>query len=167
MSKISEEAINSKMMASLQACARDAMTVLKIAEPAADPKAVIEAIDAFVFAWQKGNRPSPDVLAAEDAPWIMGSLWGEQLVARFGWEWKGITFHEHGNSKAAGVLSPDRSLAVYPIHFLMGCFQNPAVDATIALSFNMLEAGLAAGPTVKPEDYFNLMDAVHRIVPRD
>src|SRR5581483_6866349 len=166
MANISEEEINPKMMGSVKACAQDALKVLGITE-GTDPKAVVEAIDAFVYAWQKGTRPSPDVLADEDAPFIMGSLWGEQLVARFGWEWKGITFHDHGNSKAVAVVSPDRSLAIYPLHFLMGALRDARVDATIALTFNMLDAGFPAVPNLQPRAYVNVMDHARRIVPRD
>ncbi len=62
------------------------------------------------------------------------------------------------------MLSPDRALAVYPIHFLIGCLQNPGVDATVMLSYNMLDAGQIPDPP--PGTYFNLMDGVHRLIPR-
>ena len=75
-----------------------------------------------------------------------------------------VTFHEHGDSTAPAVLSPDRSLAVYPIHFIMGCLQDSTVDTTILLAFNMLYADTVGDTT--PGSYFNLMDGVHRIIPR-
>src|SRR6185312_2908912 len=88
-----------------------------------DPKAVVTVIDAFVYAWQGGNRPPKKIVDPEDAPFALGSLWGQQIVRSFGWEWGMITFDQHNNTKAPGVLSPDRSLAIYPIHFLMGCLR--------------------------------------------
>lgn len=165
MASISEQKIQPDTFASIQSCARDAVDLLDIGDKASDPQAVVEAIDAFVYEWQKGQRPPPDILDPEDAPFVLGSLWGEQLVKRFGWEWAMMVFHEHGDSSAPGVVSPDRSLAVYPIHFLIGCLQNPDVDATLALSYNLLDAGKIG--KMDPGQYFNLMDGVHRIVPRD
>jgi hypothetical protein len=132
--------------------------------PDDDPATVVAAVDAFVYAWQCGDRPPQSVLDAEDAPFTLGAVWGEQLVRRFGWEWRMVTFHEHGDTTAPGVLSPDRSLAVYPIHFVMGCLQDSTVDTTILLAFNMLAAKTISDTT--PGSYFNLMDGVHRIIPR-
>lgn len=132
--------------------------------PDDDPERLVAAVDAFVYAWQCGDRPPASVLDAEDAPFTLGAVWGEQFVRRFGWEWRMVTFHEHGDSVAPGVLSPDRALAVYPIHFVMGCLQDHTVDATILVAFKMLEAGKIASTT--PGSYFNLMDGVHRIIPR-
>lgn len=131
----------------------------------APAKKIIEAIDEFVYRWQKGKRPSKAKLDPEDAPYAMGSLWGQQIVRRFGWEWAMVTFHQHGDSVAPGVLTPDRSLAIYPIHFLFGAMEDSEVDATIALAFNLLEAGEVG--TVNPGEYANLMEGVHRIVPRE
>lgn len=166
MAKISERPVDPDTLSMLQGCARDGLNLLNLAATAAaEPRDVVEAIDAFVYAWQKGNRPPADKLDPQDAPYMFGGLWGEQLVKRFGWQWAMVTFHDHGNSVAPGVLSPDRALAVYPIHFLIGCFQNPQVDATIALSFNMLEAG-SIKRMPPANGYFNLMDGVHRVVPR-
>jgi hypothetical protein len=163
MTKITEKPMSADTASSLTGASRDGLAVLGL-DAAAEPKAVIEAVDQFVFDWQDGKRPPPDKLDPEDAPFALGSLWGEQLVRRFGWEWAMVTFHDHGNSVAPGVLSPDRALAVYPIHFLMGALKDAGVDVTIALSYNMLEAGNVG--KLKPKGYFNLMDGVRRIVPR-
>jgi hypothetical protein len=142
----------------------DAGSRLLCLSPNDDPAKIVAAVDAFVFDWQCGDHPSESVLDAEDAPFRMGAVWGEQLGRAFGWEWAMVTFHEHGNSTAPAVLSPDRSLAVYPIHVIMGCLQDPTVDTTILLAFNMLK-GDTVGDTT-PGSYFNLMDGVHRIIPR-
>ena len=166
MANVSESAVDPKMLASIQGCVQDGIKFLKLEDKVSDPKSLVAAVDAFIFEWQKGNRPEPEVIDPEDVPYMMGSLWGQQLVDRFNWQWGTITFHDHGNSKAVGVLSPDRALAVYPFHFIVGCCQNPGVDCTIALFFNMMEAGFPAQNAVKPGDYLNPMDGVHRIVPR-
>ncbi len=165
MANVSEQPIDPDTLSSLQGCANEGRELLGLAGKAAEPKTVVEAIDAFVYAWQKGKRPPKKKLDPEDAPFVFGSLWGEQLAKRFGWQWAMVTFHDHGDSVAPAVLTPDRSLAVYPIHFLMGCFQDAGVDATVALSYNMLEAGSIG--KLKPKGYVNLMEGVHRVVPRD
>ena len=124
---------------------------------------IVAAVDQFVYDWQCGKRP-PISWEVDDIPYYLGSLWGEQLVRQFGWEWKLITSHEHGDSKAPGVVSPDRSLAIYPIHFIIGCLNDPSVDATILLSFNMLQESQTNDS--KQGAYDNLMAQVFRIVPR-
>jgi len=139
-------------------------TKLLAVSPDDDPAVIVAAVDACVYDWQCGQKPPESVLDAEDAPFTLGAVWGQQLVRAFGWEWVTITFHEHGDTTAPGVLAPDRALAVYPIHFIMGCLQDSSVDATILLAFNMLKAGTLAPTT--PGSYFNLMDGVHRIIPR-
>jgi len=164
MANVSERPLDPNTFKSTQGCARDAIGILALGKHASDPSAIIEAIDAFVDDWQQGKRPPAETLSEEDAPLVLGSLWGQQLVAQFGWQWAFVTFHDHGDSVAPGVLSPDRSLAVYPIHFLVGCLQDSNVDCTVALAFNMLAAGKIG--KLKPREYFNLMDGVHRIIPR-
>lgn len=142
----------------------DAGSKLLGVSPDDDPAKIVAAVDAFVFDWQCGDHPPASVLDAEDAPFRMGAVWGEQFVRAFDWEWKMVTFHEHKDSTAPAVLSPDRSLAVYPTHFIMGCLQDPTVDTTILIAFNMLAASTIDSTT--PGSYFNLMDGVHRIIPR-
>jgi hypothetical protein len=60
--------------------------------PDDDPATIVAAVDAFVYAWQCGDRPPQSVLDAEDAPFTLGAVWGEQFVRRFGWEWRMVTF---------------------------------------------------------------------------
>jgi len=163
MQKISEQPLRANTASLLQGSAKDGLRILGL-DGSEQPAVIVEAIDKFVDNWQQGKRPSTDAVDPEDAPYAMGSLWGQQLVRQFQWEWGMITFHDHGDSQAPGVLSPKRDLAVYPIHFLIGCLQDPGVDCTVALSFNMLAAGKVG--KLEPKGYFNLMDGVHRIVPK-
>jgi hypothetical protein len=163
MANISEQPINPKTLASLQNCARDGMKLLQL-DATAEPKAIVAAVDDFVYKWQKNQRPAPEVLNAEDAPYIMGSLWGEQVVRQLGWEWAKIIFHDNKDTVAHGVFTPDRALAIYPIPFVLRAMRDPRVDATIALSFNMLVAGKIRN--LKPGEYSNLMPTIGRIVPR-
>lgn len=161
---ISEQPVPDEIMASINGCAADGRQMLGLSE-GADPATLVSAIDDFAYRCQKGDRPPPEVIEDADlARLVLGSLWGEQLVKQFHWEWAQATFHDHGDSTAFGVFSPDRSLAVYPLEFMLGCLQNPDVDVTVMLSFNMLSEGKI--PKMKAKSYTNLMDGVKRIVPR-
>lgn len=164
MPKISAGPIPEETLASIRGCVADALAVLGREFASADPAAVVEAVNEFAYRWQKGRRPPADVVAdLEEARLLFGSLWGEQLVKQFGWDWVQVSFPD--GSSAYGVVSRDRSLAVYPLEFLLGCFQDPGVNMTVALAFNLLVAG--GVPRMPRRSYTNVMDGVHRIVPRD
>ena len=164
MAGISEKPVSPDTLLSIKKCAKTAIRVLGMEPRQSTPSAIATALDEFVCQWQKGIRPNESLLPADDAPLIMGSLWGEAIVSRFRWEWAMVTFHDHGNSIAPAVVSPDRALAIYPLHFLTGCFEDSAVDATILLAYNMLKTGPIGN--VAPSSYRDVMDGVHRIVPR-
>lgn len=163
MSDHTVEEMNPDTAAQLQGAASEGLDVLGL-DAGASADDIVEAIDAFVFNWQRGDRPSGLAVDEEDLPFALGSLWGEQLNRAFGWQWQIVTFHQHGNTVAPGVLTPDHAFAIYPIHFLIGCLQNPDVDATVALSFNMLRESKIPGGEAGACD--NLMERVHRIIPR-
>ncbi len=159
-----DESPDDETMDSIQGCASDALTLLGAHLEGAEPAAVVAAVDDFAHRWQKGDRPpSDEIKDTEQARLLLGSLWGEQLLRRFGWRWARVSFSD--DSFAFGVVSPDSSLAVYPFDFLLGCLANPGVDVTVALSFNMLLSG--GVPAMPPRSYTDVMAGVHRIVPRD
>lgn len=128
-----------------------------------DPDLLIGAIDEFIDNWQNNKRPDLEI-DAEDLPYLLGSLWGEQLVSQFGWQWKAVTLHSNVKATAPGVVTTDRSLVVYPIHFIIGCLADSSVDTTILLSYNMLKAKKV--PSASSGEYVDLMKNVFRIVPR-
>ena len=163
---VTEEPIPENLLRNIKGCAKDALKVLGSKFAKADAATVVAGIDDFAYRWQKGDRPSTKVVEdGEEAHLIFGSLWGEQIVKQFGWEWAKVTFHDYDDSVAFGVFSPDRSLAIYPLEFMLGCLQDPDVDVTVALSFNMLQAGKV--PKMKKKSYTNVMEGVNRLVPRD
>jgi hypothetical protein len=170
MAKMSEEPLSDQplgdeTLASIHNCANDAMSILGPKYASAVPATVVEAVDEFAYRWQKGKRPPADVVEDTDtARLIFGSLWGEQLVKQFSWEWAKVNFGD--GSVAFGVVSPDRSLAIYPLDFMLWCMETPRADVTVALSFNMLLEGRIP-PDATRESYTNLMKRVIRIVPRD
>jgi hypothetical protein len=155
----SEQPVKAETMRLIKKCAADVERLIGIDSRNADARTVVEAINTYASKWQKGERPTD----LEDSQYTLGALWGEQLVATFGWEWTSVTFHEHGDSEAIGVVSPNRSLAVYPFHFLLGCLQDSGVPVTILLAFNMVAEGKI--PQMPAHGYQNLMDGVHHIVP--
>lgn len=128
------------------------------------PGAIVKGVDQFVFDWQDGKRDTAngDTLTDEDLPFCLGPLWGEQLVRDKGWSWVAVKFED--DSSAIGVASADRSMVIYPFHFLMGCVQDPTVDVTLMLMWNMLEGGKLA--SLRPNEMAHVMAQVHRIVPR-
>ena len=159
----SERPVTEAILANVRGCAAEARRALGLAE-GATPGEQLAAADGFVDRWQHGHRPAADVIAAADVPFLLGSLWGEAVVAGLGWAWVQVVFNRHVDAVATAVVSPDRSLAIFPIHFLLGCLDDPAVDCTIALSYEVLAAGGLDGFT--PGGYANVTDCVHRAVPR-
>ena len=125
------------------------------------PDPIVAAIDQFVYARCGGKRSLPDGYDPEDLPYSLGALWGEQLVREFNWTWRNVTTPAIGTT--LGVISPDKSLVVYPVHYLFHCLARPDADPTILLAFNMLSEGKTES---QPNDYRNLMTSVLRIVPR-
>ncbi len=101
-------------------------------------------------------------MAAGDVPFLFGSLWGEAVAEALGWSWVQVVFNRHAEAVAAAVVSPDRSLAVFPIHYLLGLADGAAGagggDCTIRSAFDRLAAGDLDGLT--PGGYANVMDLV-------
>lgn len=62
-------------------------------------------------------------------------------------------------------MSADKSLVIYPIDFVRHCIDDPAVDCTIALAFDMLDK--AEHPRFASCELVDFMSGVHRIVPRE
>jgi len=158
---ISELPVPPDMLEKIKLCAADATRLIGPAAASRDPRVIMAAINEYACNWQKGVQP-PDT-DLEDSRYTLGSLWGEVMVVCFKWEWASVTFHEHGDSVAVGVFPPNRSLAVYPFHFLLGCLRDPGVPVTILLAFNMLTAKKI--PPQAAQSYENLMDGVRHIVP--
>lgn len=162
MANISEEEIGEELLSNFAQSADQAALLLGLSAQASAAE-VVSAIDDFVYAWQKGQRVQ--VSKDDDLSLLLGSLWGQQLTRELGWQWAGVTFHDFEDSKAVGVFSPDRALAIYPLHFVYGCMENSA-PVTILLSFNLLVDGSRI-PPLPANGYENVMDCVHHVVPRD
>lgn len=134
---------------------------------AAEPAAVVKAVDAFVDAWQTARkspikrmlrRGGPDPV---DVALGLGAIWGDALVGQFGWQW--VVLQENGRDWYA-VVSPDRAFAIYPTYFVKACLDNPQADCTALLVYNMLAAGSISG--LPASGYVNVMAGVQRVVPK-
>lgn len=163
---VTETPLPKKTMDHIVGCARDALKVLGPEYKKADPAEVIEAVDDFAYRLQRGKKSAREVVEdAEEARLLFGSLWGEMLCEAFEWEWVQVTNHDEGDAVAFAVVSPKRSMAIYPLDFLADCFADPEKDVTVALAFNMLEERKV--PKFPAGSYTDVMAGVHRIVPRD
>ena len=159
---ITERPLESDMLHNIRGCARDCATELNLDTEALSPAELVKAVNDHLHNWQKQSLPAPESPFKHE-PLILGSLWAEQLVATLKWEWVMVVFHEHGDSEAVAVVSPNREMMICPFHFVFGCMANHA-PVTIALSYNMLVEGSGI-PPLPPNGYENVMDKVHHIVP--
>lgn len=156
---ISEDSIAPHILEGIEGSAVEGASLAGVAidDP---PVKIIAAINAFVSTPPRGSSGPVDNWTDRALP--LGSLWGRQLAHQFGWEWSAVVFHDRGDAKAIGVSNGDRSLIIYPWHFVLGCLENKA-PVTILLSFNMLLAGKI--PAQKSGGYVNVMDHVGHVVP--
>lgn len=130
------------------------------------PAQIVEAVDHYVYKLQKKySNPlirviskKPDVI---DIALALGIVWGNQLVRLQKWQWTCIVSTER---ESYGVASLNRSMIIYPTYFLRSCLEDPRIDCIAALSFNMLAADSI--PKFAENEYMNVLEGVHRIVPR-
>jgi hypothetical protein len=158
--RISEQPVSPDTLLSIKKHARTASQLLGIEPRSSTPSVIAAAVDEFVNQWQKGCRPDRSLLPPEDAALIVGSLWGEAIVSRFRWIWVMVTFHGQHNVIAPAIVSPDRSLAIYPLDHLHECFSDPGMDVNILHSYNSLKT--AATEDHSAGEYCNLMDKLHQ-----
>ncbi len=159
----SERPVSEAVATNLRGCAAEARRVLGLGG-AATPAEAVAAVDGFVHRWQRGDRPRADGVDPRDVPYLLGSLWGEAVVAAFGWAWAEVVFRRHDDTPATAVVSPDRSLAIFPIHHLLGLADDPTADCTVAAAFAEVAAGRPDGLT--PGGFANLMDHVYPVPAR-
>ena len=156
------QVVSEKTRVDIQTCTQNAIAILEVDVSDITPTGLVSVMDRFIHQWQQGHQPV--VCDVDDLSLAMGSLWGEQLVKQFGWYWAEVTFPEHPETPAIGVLSPDRSLAIYPFHFLQQCLKH-AAPVTIRLAFEILLDGSRV-PRIAADTFENVMDNVHHKPPR-
>ena len=160
---ISESPIDDELLGHIQNAAKAGARLIDVDTGQLTSADIVHAVDEAIYAFQKGVGVK--LVDDEDPSLLLGSLWGEQICRELGWTWSGAIFHNHDDSHAVGVFSPDRSLAIYPFHFLTGCLANQA-PVTVELSFRMLLEGSDI-PKLPANSFENVMDNCHHIVPRD
>jgi hypothetical protein len=163
MDRISEHPLSPKISSSFAESNEQGARLVDV-DPTEEPSKIVGEIDGFVDVWQTGKRPTADVIDPRDIPYVLGSLWAEQLIRQFGWQWVELVYHQAKDVKALAVVSPDRSLLIRPIDFLMRCLADPNVDVTIELAFNALLAN-ARWPA-EPGAHLDVMQTARRLVPR-
>ncbi len=156
---ITEQPLDAAVASNLAGAAAEGAKLANISSTAS-PLQIVEAINAFVAKPPSSWFRKVDNWTDRALP--LGSLWAEQMVRQFGWEWATVVRHDQGDSKAVGVFDPSRSLAIYPFDFVFGCLESKSYP-TILLAFNMLVVGKV--PELPARSYMNLMDGVRHVVP--
>lgn len=155
-----ERELNDEEKAFVAESSRDCHESLHL-PPDAIPTAVLESIDKRIDWLQDASDEESNGIDPEKALLGLSTLWGEQLVKEFGWSW--VCFEGAGDMLA--VVSGNRSFVAMPIHFVRACMEDPQLDCTIMLSFNMVKN--APPENFPANDYNNLMEAAFRIVPKE
>lgn len=161
---MTEKPISEDSLQNLKGAAREALDVLGPECTGADPYKLVSLVDDFVYRWQKDRRPplGDNDVDPDDVPIMLASLWAEQVVADFGWQWVQMWFDEQTWTFA--IVAADRSMIIFPFTFVDDCIAGN-VDVTIELSFNMLDGGRLG--QLPPNTYQDIMAGIRHIVPRD
>lgn len=155
---IAEELIPTSILEDLKGAAVEGASLVNISVEDS-PLRIVTAIDSYIKNQPKGKSRVDNW---ENRALPVGSLWGEQLVREFGWEWRTTYLEGNQPSKAIGVFEKDRSLGVYPWHFIFGCLEY-GEEVKVLLAYNFLKSGKI--PELKPRGYLNLMEHIQYIVP--
>lgn len=134
------------------------------ASASSSPKEIVASVHEYVVGSQRkrdgavaGSSSKDDDIHLAIA---LGVVWGDQLARAFGWEWTHVM--EDGHERF-GVVTRDRSLAIYATHFVKECLDRPSLDCTILLFYNMIESGRFSAKA--PGGYLDVMRSVRHIVP--
>lgn len=79
----------------------------------------------------------------------LGCLWGQAVCDRLGWEWVAVSLEPE--SEFYGVVTPSRSHAIFPLHYMQELLSDPKREQTSLLLYNMLKAGSL--PPAQPGEY--------------
>ncbi|NII10138.1 DUF3806 domain-containing protein [Oleiagrimonas sp. C23AA] len=144
--------------------AKDGRKTAKVGYFTNDSAKIVSAVDTHVNSLQRAIHAGSLTLNEQSRTYLslqLGCLWGQQLIKQFGWEWVCVI---DGDSELYAVVSKDRALMMLPTYFVNECLQDPNVDCTSILSFNMIAAQKFS--ETPSGSYLNILDIVVRIVPR-
>lgn len=154
--------IEKDIRAQLTGCAETAPSILGLTGTIAEK---IQQLDEQLVECQTDVHAFAAKFPDEDIVVLFGVAWGQCLVEEFSWQWKKVSFERDGaDEKLIAVVSPDRSMAIYPFEYVRAYLDDPTLDVTIALAFNMLQA--KNHPNFEPDGLVDFMSGVQRIVPR-
>ena len=155
---ITESAFDSERNESIQAVTQDCATCLGLDITQNTPIEIVKAVNETIVKQVFGEATA--MPTDEDPDLLLGCLWGSQMVRVLGWSW--VNIHV-GDSLDIAVVSPSRSMAIYPFTFVSACIRKQCI-CTVELSFNMLsERG--DDPIYPPKTYESVMDQIHHVVP--
>ncbi|MEJ8858250.1 DUF3806 domain-containing protein [Variovorax robiniae] len=121
-------------------------------------------VDDFIHAAQGPLLHAPKKgsdLDAADVARALGTVWGNQLVREFGWEWICVML---GEEEHFVVAAPDRSLVVFAHEYVWKCLESNDVECKVARSFELLRAGAIKAPPALT--YTSMMPMVQLEKPR-
>ena len=93
------------------------------------PELIIARIDQYIQELQESDSIPWDAWYEYYAP--LGTLWGEQIGRTYGWEWERIWLEEHEGDFVYAIVSPNRSMMVYPFQYIISCVES---GRTVAVS---------------------------------
>jgi hypothetical protein len=132
-------------------------------DDAAAPAEITAAVHDFIgmhqhqfsSAWapfmEEGDEPNIAAVAR-----ALGTVWGDQLVREFGWEWICIGL---GRGERFVVAEPDRGLAVFAADYVEMCLESNDSDCAIQPAFDLLRT--YAVPPQQVLSYTSTMRLVH------
>jgi hypothetical protein len=157
--KVIESSPDQERLDLIKAVTEEAAALLDIDLSSDSPQIIMAKVDAavvdIVF-----ERPTP-VSQDENPHLLLGCLWGDQMVRRFGWYWANVIIDDEFNEVA--VLSPNQEMIIFPLSFVDACISKQCI-CTILLAFNMLLENGQIGE-IAPGAYENIMLHIHHIVP--
>jgi hypothetical protein len=127
-------------------------TVVDLPDDLDDSAAVVRAIRRCVDKVHEGAALPAAYRDPEEAAYALGSLWGDEVRRACGWEW--VHLQTESGFEGWAVASPDRAYTCLPHHFVFGKLTDSESDNTIALLFNMIDAGSL--PPASPGQYVML-----------
>lgn len=138
--------------------------VVRMASPLGIPLAgrstaeLVGAVEQAVSQWQQGRPPKAAEVKPEDLHIVLGTIWGEQLIAQFDWLWVNLTFHDFNDWSSLAVVSPDRALMILPYAYVCLCRDDQNVAVNMLAAFNAI--GHQTLPAAAPGSYSNVMDTL-------
>jgi hypothetical protein len=132
-----ERALTAEEQEELTSLIQDGLEKLEPApEDINDPDQIVRSIHRFVTQVKRQTQP---VGKLEAVGFAVGALWGDQLCRTLDWQWVHLSYQNGFEGYA--VVSPERRYVNFPMHFVFDILVKPERDNTVALLFNMLQAG--------------------------